>query len=58
MRDNTLLKVLKVELERERVDRVTIARLINTLDKESILTLDYGPITPDYENKIQAEGLK
>ena len=55
MNTNDLIKIIKAEFSKTKIDRVTIARLINQADQESILTLDYGPIHPDYESKIQAE---
>ena len=58
MHTNDLIKIIKAEFSKTKIDRVSIARLINQHDKESILTLDYGPITPDYKTKNHEEGLK
>ena len=55
MHTNDLIKILKAKFQETKIDRVTIARLINQADRVSILTLNYGPVHPDYDQKNPLE---
>lgn len=55
MHTSDLIKILKAKFQETKIDRVTIARLINQADRVSILTINYGPIHPDYESKNPSE---
>ena len=55
MHTNDLIKIIKAKFAEQKIDRVTIARLINSADRVSILTLNYGPVHPDYDQKNPSE---
>jgi hypothetical protein len=55
MHTSDLIKIIKAEFNKTKIDRVTIARLINQADRLSILTLNYGPVHPDYDQKNPLE---